>query len=102
MDLLAIIYQTLYTANEKVQMLASTPTAFWKILVNSFFEKATSNIYHTLFYRIVYLTLSINYEPTLIVLVRKQSLITRLIDAYEDKEHVTGMENIINSVFHQS
>lgn len=90
MDLLDIIYQTLYNANEKTQMLASTPTAFWKILVNSFFEKSSSNIYHTLFYRIVCLTLAINYEPTLIVLVRKQSLITRLIDEYQDKKRITG------------
>ncbi|KAI7888218.1 regulator of Vps4 activity in the MVB pathway-domain-containing protein [Mucor mucedo] len=75
MDLLDIIYQTLYNANEKTQMLASTPSAFWKILVNSFFEKSSSNIYHTLFYRIVCLTLSINYEPTLIVLSVKTNIL---------------------------
>lgn len=90
MDLLDIIYQTLYNANEKTEMLASTPSAFWRILVNSFFEKSASNIYHTLFYRIICLTLAINYEPTLVVLVRKQSLITRLIDEYQDKKRITG------------
>jgi hypothetical protein len=90
MDLLDIIYQTLYNANEKTEMLASTPSAFWRILVNSFFEKSSSNIYHTLFYRIVCLTLAINYEPTLVVLVRKQSLITRLIEEYQDKKRITG------------
>lgn len=95
MDLLDIIYQTLYNANEKTQMLASTPSAFWKILVNSFFEKSSSNIYHTLFYRLVCLTLAINYEPTLIVLVRKQSLITRLIEAYQDRERVTGNIHVL-------
>ncbi|KAI8095106.1 regulator of Vps4 activity in the MVB pathway-domain-containing protein [Gilbertella persicaria] len=61
MDLLDIIYQTLYNANEKVEMLASIPSAFWKILTNSFFEKST-------------------------MLVRKQSLITRMIDAYQSKQ----------------
>ncbi|RCH79397.1 hypothetical protein CU098_001728 [Rhizopus stolonifer] len=86
MDLLDIIYQTLYNANEKVEMLASIPSAFWKILTNSFFEKSTSNIYHTLFYRIVCLALAINHEPTLLVLVRKQSLITRMVDAYQSKQ----------------
>jgi hypothetical protein len=95
MDLLDIIYQTLFNANEKTQMLASTPSAFWKILVNSFFEKSSSNIYHTLFYRIVCLTLAINYEPTLVVLVRKQSLITRMIEEYQDKNRVTGKNDFI-------
>lgn len=90
MDLLDIIYQTLYNANEKTQMLASTPSSFWRIIVNSFFEKSSSNIYHTLFYRIVCLTLAINHHPTLIVLVRRQSLITRLIDEYEDRQRKTG------------
>ncbi|KAG1101019.1 hypothetical protein G6F42_017570 [Rhizopus arrhizus] len=101
MDLLDIIYQTLYNANEKTQMLASTPTAFWKILVNSFFEKSSSNIYHTLFYRIVCLTLAINYEPTLIVLVRKQSLITRLIDEYQDKKRITETRGFILLILNQ-
>lgn len=101
MDLLDIIYQTLYNTNEKTQMLASTPFAFWKILVNSFFEKSSSNIYHTLFYRIVCLTLSINYEPTLTVLVRKQHLITRLIDTYEDKQHVTETRGFILLILNQ-
>ncbi|KAI8983435.1 hypothetical protein BDB01DRAFT_790752 [Pilobolus umbonatus] len=86
MDLLDIFYQTLYNANDKTQMLASTPNTFWKLLVNSFFEKSSSNIYHTLFYRIICLTLSINHEPTFIVLIRKQSLITRLIDTYESNQ----------------
>ncbi|KAG2234314.1 hypothetical protein INT48_000764 [Thamnidium elegans] len=101
MDLLDIIYQTLYNANEKTQMLASTPSAFWKILVNSFFEKSSSNIYHTLFYRLVCLTLAINYEPTLIVLVRKQSLITRLIEAYQDRERVTETRGFILLILNQ-
>ncbi|CEP06908.1 hypothetical protein [Parasitella parasitica] len=101
LDLLDIIYQTLYNANEKTQMLASTPPAFWKILVNSFFEKASSNIYHTLFYRIVCLTLAINYEPTLIVLVRKQSLITRMIDAYQDRSKITETRGFILLILNQ-
>lgn len=101
MDLLDIIYQTLYNANEKTQMLASTPSSFWRILVNSFFEKSSSNIYHTLFYRIVCLTLAINYTPTLIVLVRKQSLITRLIDEYEDRQRKTDTRGYILLILNQ-
>ncbi|KAI7907651.1 uncharacterized protein BX663DRAFT_491572 [Cokeromyces recurvatus] len=101
MDLLDIIYQTLYNTNEKTQMLASIPVSFWKILVNSFFEKSTSNIYHTLFYRIICLILSINYEPTLVIIVRDQNLITRMIDTYQDKERKSENHGFILLILNQ-
>ncbi|KAF7731658.1 hypothetical protein EC973_008828 [Apophysomyces ossiformis] len=81
-ELVEIIYQTLQNANDKVEMLTSTTPAFWKILVNSFFEKSASSIYHTLFYRIFCLLLNIHHEPTLVILIRKQKLLTRMIEVY--------------------
>lgn len=34
--------------------------------------------------------LNINYEPSLTVLLRKQKLVTRMIDVYENKSELTG------------
>ncbi|KAI8881124.1 hypothetical protein K501DRAFT_189620 [Backusella circina FSU 941] len=79
MELIDIIYQILYNANDKNEMLASINSSFWKFLVNSFFEKS-----------IVCLVLTTNYEPALLALIRKQYLVTRLIDEYQDKKQTRG------------
>lgn len=39
MDLLDIFYQSLSDASDQIQALDAVPVAFWKMLVNSFFEK---------------------------------------------------------------
>lgn len=51
---------------------------------------STCNMYHTLFYRIFRLVLRINHERPLNILIRKQKLLTRLIDTYQDKLQHTG------------
>ncbi|KAI8370405.1 uncharacterized protein BYT42DRAFT_582274 [Radiomyces spectabilis] len=95
MELLEIVYQTLSNAPDQVAVLNDIPTGFWKILVNSFFEKSTSNIYHTLFYRFFYLLITIDHAPTLQLLIQKQKLIKRMIDTYEDKSTVTDARGFI-------
>ncbi|KAI8335041.1 hypothetical protein BC941DRAFT_472337 [Chlamydoabsidia padenii] len=99
MDLLDIIYSTLPHIKNKTGLIDAIPTAFWRIVVNSFFEKrqvldrdqnteghhlTTSSIYHALFYRIFCLVLDLRYEPLIIILIRQQKLVTRMIDLYED------------------
>ncbi|CAO3680826.1 unnamed protein product [Rhizopus stolonifer] len=84
-DLIEIIYQILFNINEKSQMLASIHTEFWDVLVHSFFEKSSSNIYHTLFYRMFSLILSIHDDTIVIAIIVKSCLIQRLIQEYEDK-----------------
>ncbi|ORY96243.1 hypothetical protein BCR43DRAFT_491331 [Syncephalastrum racemosum] len=95
MDLLDIFYQSLSDASDQIQALDAVPVAFWKMFVNSFFEKNTCNMYHTLFYRIFRLVLRINHERPLIILIRKQKLLTRLIETYQDKSRHTDNRGFI-------
>ncbi|KAG0750435.1 hypothetical protein G6F62_001739 [Rhizopus arrhizus] len=90
-DLLEIVYQILFNRNEKSQMLASIHADFWEILVNSFFEKSSSNIYHTLFYRMFSLILTSNDELTITAIISKPCLIQRLIQEYQDKSKRTDI-----------
>ncbi|KAG1471813.1 hypothetical protein G6F56_001913 [Rhizopus delemar] len=88
-DLLEIIYHILSNMDEKSQMLASIHTDFWKILVNSFFEKSSNNIYHTLFYRIFILLVSSYDEMTIAIIINESCLIQRLVDEYQNKAKKT-------------
>ncbi|CAO3612715.1 unnamed protein product [Cunninghamella echinulata] len=85
LELLEVIYLTLPNISDKLTILDEIPSKFWKIIVNSFFEKTASTIYHTLFYRIFCLVINMHYDPLVHVLIRRQKLIARLIDVYEDK-----------------
>ncbi|CAO3592213.1 unnamed protein product [Absidia cylindrospora] len=85
LDLLDIIYLTLPNIRDKPELIDAIPNAFWRIVVNSFFEKSTSSIYHTLFYRIFCLVIGLQHDPLTLILIRRQKLLTRMIDVYEDK-----------------
>ncbi|KAI8341465.1 hypothetical protein BC941DRAFT_510669 [Chlamydoabsidia padenii] len=95
MDLLDIIYLTLPNTRDKVDLLDTIPTAFWRIVVNSFFEKSSSSIYHTLFFRIFCLALGLRNERLTVALVQRQKLVTRLINAYEDKKKQSDTRGFI-------
>ncbi|CDH51778.1 hypothetical protein RO3G_10973 [Lichtheimia corymbifera JMRC:FSU:9682] len=82
MAILDIIYSTLSDASDKESTLDSVPDAFWKLYIDLFFEKTTSSIYHTMFYKIFYLLLSTNYEPILSTILQEHDLITRMIQSY--------------------
>ncbi|CAO3623123.1 unnamed protein product [Cunninghamella blakesleeana] len=95
LELLDIIYTTLPNITDKAKTIDEIPTAFWRIIVNSFFEKTSSAIYHTLFYRIFCLVINLHYDPLVQVLIRRQKLITRFIDVYEDKSQKVDMRGHI-------
>ncbi|KAI7868965.1 hypothetical protein BDF14DRAFT_1789889 [Spinellus fusiger] len=95
LDLLEVIYQTLMHAQDPTSALDTITPAFWKILVNSFIEKSSSTIYHTFFFRFFHRVLSIGHEPALEQLIRKQRLVRRLIDVYEDKSRPTDNRGFI-------
>ncbi|KAI9022753.1 hypothetical protein CLU79DRAFT_835119 [Phycomyces nitens] len=90
LELLQVIHLTLMHAEDTTQLLEAMTPAFWKILVNS-----SSNIYHTFFFRLFYLVLNIGHEPTLLLIIRKQKLLTRLVDVYTDKNHQTDNRGFI-------
>ncbi|KAI9272484.1 hypothetical protein BY458DRAFT_474320 [Sporodiniella umbellata] len=90
-DLIEIIYQILFNMSEKAQMLASIHTGFWDVLVHSFFEKSSSSIYHTLFYRILSLVLSVHDDAIILNIIDRSRLIHRLIQEYEDKTKQTDI-----------
>jgi hypothetical protein len=48
MDLLDIIYLTLPNIQGRTDLIDSIPTAFWRIVVNSFFEKRYYFATHTM------------------------------------------------------
>ncbi|KAI7883207.1 hypothetical protein K492DRAFT_205611, partial [Lichtheimia hyalospora FSU 10163] len=83
MAILDIIYSTLSDASDQETVLDAVPDAFWKMYIDLFFEKTTSSIYHTMFYKIFYLLLSINYEPILSTILQEHDLITRMIQSYD-------------------
>ncbi|KAI8067561.1 regulator of Vps4 activity in the MVB pathway-domain-containing protein [Gongronella butleri] len=93
MDLLDTIYALLGIA--PTSLIDKIPTQFWRIVVNSFFEKKTSTIYHTMFFRLIYLAVSLQHDPLIVVLIRRQKLITRMIDLYEDKMEATDVRGFI-------
>ncbi|CAO3668698.1 unnamed protein product [Umbelopsis vinacea] len=90
LDMLEIVYETIRNSDFGVKALVNLAPAFWKLLVQSFFELSHHNIFHNIFYKFFCLVLETHHGPTLRVFIRKQQLITRMIDVYQDKSQDTS------------
>uniref|UniRef100_K3WQ60 Uncharacterized protein n=1 Tax=Globisporangium ultimum (strain ATCC 200006 / CBS 805.95 / DAOM BR144) TaxID=431595 RepID=K3WQ60_GLOUD len=54
----------------------------WRVLVTWFFEYSHNNLYHAAFYQLVFIALRTDNQATLEVLVKKQKLVTTLIEHF--------------------
>lgn len=54
----------------------------WRVLVTWFFEYSHNNLYHAAFYQLVFIALRTDNQSTLEVLVKKQKLVTMLIEHF--------------------
>ncbi|KAI9257300.1 hypothetical protein BDA99DRAFT_561790 [Phascolomyces articulosus] len=88
-ELLETIYHALSDAPNKEKVLDALPAGFWKLFADLFFEKSSSSIFLTVYYKIFVLLVNINYQPAISSLLEKQNFITRIIDLYENKVQLT-------------
>ncbi|KAI9282780.1 regulator of Vps4 activity in the MVB pathway-domain-containing protein [Sporodiniella umbellata] len=97
-EIIGIMFYVFSNMNEqKTQMLASINIDFWKILVHSFFEKSSNNVYHTLFYRILVLLISSCDETTMASIISETRLIERLVCVCQNEFSKSG-EGYIHSI----
>lgn len=75
-----------------VNFCEEVPTELWKCLIFWVFEYAHNNIYHTMFYRILFAVLRQNNEICLRNIFKTCRLITYLIDAFEPFDDAFGKE----------
>lgn len=68
------------------------PVELWKCLISWLFEYAHNNIYHTMFYRILFAVLRQNNEVCLRNIFKNCRLVTYLIDAFEPFEEAFEKE----------
>jgi hypothetical protein len=62
--------------------LKLVPPETWKVLVTWFFDYPHANLYHHVFYELLWLVLRSNHTPSLQALFQKQRLVTLLMDEY--------------------
>ncbi|KAI7860645.1 hypothetical protein BDC45DRAFT_562851 [Circinella umbellata] len=88
-ELLEVIYHSLSDAPDKEKVLDALPGGFWKLFADLFFEKSSSSIFLTVYYKIFVLLVNINYEQAISCFLEKQNFIARIIDLYENKTQNT-------------
>jgi hypothetical protein len=71
---------------DDVNFCEQVPTDLWKCMISWVFEYAHNNIYHTMFYRILFAVLRQNNENCLRNIFKNSRLVTYLIDAFEPFE----------------
>lgn len=54
----------------------------WRVLVTWFFEYSHNNLYHAAFYQLLFIALRTDNQATLEALVKKQKLVTALVEHY--------------------
>lgn len=56
----------------------------WRVLVHWFFEYSHNNLYHAAFYQLLFIALRTDNQATLEALVKKQKLVTALVEHYRN------------------
>ncbi|KAI9313060.1 hypothetical protein BX666DRAFT_1979135 [Dichotomocladium elegans] len=96
LNLLEIIYYSLPDALDKHDILAKIPDGFWRWAILLFVDKRTSSIYHTIFYKIFYLLISINNEAILIKMFQVADWFGIMVDQYSNPEKGTDTHGFLN------
>lgn len=73
-------------SEEVVNFCEKVPTELWQCMISWVFEYAHNNIYHTLFYRILFAVLRQNNDNCLRNIFKNCRLVTYLIEAFEPFE----------------
>ena len=72
------------------KLLEKVPVPLWRLLCQWFFQYAFSNLYHSLFYRLVHRVLKSNDENVQQTLLSKCRLVSSLVEAYSKGEPSAG------------
>jgi hypothetical protein len=105
-SLLEVIYEVIARTEPEMGALDGLSPAFWKLLVRSFLKfmyvilnlmllgahtkltpkSSKHNHFHIIFFKFFFAVVDRKHERTLRVFVRKTSLITSMIDLYENRD----------------
>jgi len=72
------------------KLLEKVPVPLWRLLCQWFFQYPFSNLYHSLFYRLVHRVLKSNNENVQQTLLSKCRLVSSLVEAYSKGEPSAG------------
>lgn len=75
--------------NRDPQQLDALPVELWKVLCGWFFQYPHNNLYHGVFYKLVFAALRSNNGNALRMAVSKGRLVARLIDSHVGGDKVT-------------
>lgn len=90
--LVCLIMELVYQDVNKLDRISSE---LWKHLIHWFFQYPHSNLYHQIFYKLVYKAVRANHEQVLQTILKTHKLITHLIEAYTKKEKSAGNRGFI-------
>lgn len=75
--------------NRDPQQLDALPVELWKVLCSWFFRYPHNNLYHSIFYKLVFKVLRCNNVGALRMVVSKGRLVAQLVDSHVDGDKVS-------------
>lgn len=80
--------------NRDPQQLDVLPVELWKVLCSWFFRYPHNNLYHSVFYKLVFKALRCNNEGALRMAVSKARLVAQLVDSHIDGDKVSHFDGL--------
>ncbi len=81
--------------NRDPTQLGALPVELWKVLCSWFFRYPHNNLYHSVFYKLIFKTLRCNNEGALRMAVSKGRLVAQLVDSHVDGDKVSRLHVIM-------
>lgn len=80
--------------NRDPQQLDVLPVELWKVLCSWFFRYPHNNLYHSVFYKLVFKALRCNNVSALRMAVSKARLVAQLVDSHTDGDKVSLFKSL--------
>ena len=87
-----LVGMILEIVNRDPQQLDALTVELWKVLCSWFFRYPHNNLYHSVFYKLVFKTLRCNNVGALRMAVSKGRLVAQLVDSHVDGDKVRSLQ----------
>ena len=84
-----LVGMILEIVNRDPKQLDALPVELWKVLCSWFFRYPHNNLYHSVFYKLIFKTLRCNNVGALRMAVSKGRLVAQLVDSHVDGDKVS-------------
>lgn len=97
---LALVELTVLLVEATPRLATLVSVELWRELLNWCFRYPHNNIYHSLYYRLLFQVLRENHKGTLQAVVQKCKLVNKLVEAYQQNETTgVGSNDVLNKGF---